>query len=160
MMHHEGEEINRRGLFGDQFNEYQHRKRRKLKNAVKEAEQAPPVIMLVWVQCWKCQQSFQTSVATDEYCPECQLDWATSSDLEKKKKKKKKTAATTETTEQKAAKAAKEAEEKATKKKAEDKAAKAAKKKEAKAAKKKEEEEAKEAEEVLQQSKNHVETDK
>ena len=118
--------------------------------------------MLVFVQCWQCQESFQTAVATDEYCPECQLDWARSSDLEKKKKKKKKTAATTETTEQKAAKAAKEAEEKATKKKAEDKAAKAAKKKEAKAAKKKEEEEAKEAEKLQQQDveQTPAETDK
>jgi hypothetical protein len=160
--HHEGEEINRKGLFGDQFNEYDHRKRRKLKKAAKEAEQAPPVIMLVFVQCWQCQESFQTAVATDEYCPECQLDWARSSDLEKKKKKKKKTTATTETTEQKAAKAAKEAEEKATKKKAEDKAAKAAKKKEAKAAKKKEEEEAKEAEKLQQQDveQTPAETDK
>ena len=160
--HHEGEEINRKGLFGDQFNEYDHRKRRKLKKAAKEAEQAPPVIMLVFVQCWQCQESFQTAVATDEYCPECQLDWARSSDLEKKKKKKKKTTATTETTEQKAAKAAKKAEEKATKKKAEDKAAKAAKKKEAKAAKKKEEEEAKEAEKLQQQDveQTPAETDK
>ena len=149
MKHHEGEEINRRGLFGDQFNEYQHHKRRKLKKAVKEAEQAPPVIMLNFVQCWQCQESFQTAVATDEYCPECLLDWAaeSSSDLQKQEK----AAAATKTAEQKEAKAAKKVEEKATKKKAEDKAAKEIKKAEAKAAKKKKEKEAEKAEELLQQ---------
>ena len=85
MKHHEDEEIIHRGLVGDQFNEYQHRKRSKLKKAVKEAEQASLVIMLVFVQCWQCQETFQTAVATDEYCSECKLDWVveSSSDLEK-----------------------------------------------------------------------------
>ena len=33
---------------------------------------------LVSIQCWECQEPFETGVATDEYCPECLLDWAVS----------------------------------------------------------------------------------
>ena len=147
--HYEGQDINRRGLFGDQFTEHDNRKRKKQKKAIKEAEEAPAVITLVSVQCWQCQESFETGVATDEYCPECLLDWAFSESSAEKQKRideekaaaKIKKAAETKKIKKAAEKAAKKnEEEKAATKKANEKLAKKIKKEEDKLAKKKAEE--------------------
>ena len=153
--HHEGEDINRRGLFGNQFSDYEGRKRKKQKRAIKEAEEAAAVITLVSNRCWECYRAFETGVATDGYCPECLIDWAaeSSSDLEKQKRIDEEKAAAKKKAEEKATKKIKKAEEKATKKKAEEKAAKKIKKAEEKATKKKAEaDEAK----LLQQSNHDV----
>ena len=47
--HYEGQDINRCGLFGDEFSDHELRKRKKQKRAIKEAEEAPAVITLVSV---------------------------------------------------------------------------------------------------------------
>ena len=143
--HHEGEDINRRGPFGDQFSDYEGRKRKKQKRAIEEAEEAAAVVTLVSIQCWQCQEPFKTGVATDKYCPECLLDWAFSdSSAEKQKRIDEEKAAAKKKADEKAAKKIKKAEEKAAKKKADKKAA-AKKKADEKAAKKNKKAEEKEA---------------
>ena len=91
--HHEGEDINRRGLFGDHFSYYESRKRKEQKRAIREAEEAPvsAVITRVMNQRWKRYSPFEPGVATDGYCPECLMDWAAQSsdqcaDLEEQKR--------------------------------------------------------------------------